>query len=426
MHIAQFIQRYPPALGGSEAYARRLSDHLQSRGHTVDVWTTTAHNLKAFWQRTCEGDHFPSSEGIHRFRPRFFPGRRYILKALSLVPIRPWQGWVLPCNPICPEMYWAASRYSGPLDAVHALAFPYAFPILCGLKLARRRGVPFFLTPFLHLGDPDQPSNRTRRQYTQPALRWILQQADCVFVQTRLEWHAVHDLGVPAAKIIYQGLGVDPLECTGGDRPRARAYWQVDDTTCVIGHLANASVEKGTVDLLRAAELAWDHGSDFRIVLAGPAMPNFERYWHGYRHQERVIRLGSITEDQKRDFYAGIDAFALPSRSDSFGLVLLEAWANGKPNIVYRAGGPGELIRAENDGWLVTCGDIPGLARALMHAGSDPAETQRRGTNGAQRIPSEFQWAHKLQIFERELGLTNGTTVIPLSAGRAYSGSGAV
>ena len=40
---------------------------------------------------------------------------------------------------------------------------------------------------------------------------------------------------------------------------------------------------------------------------------------------------GPLTDEQRRDFYAGIDAFALPSRSDSFGLVFLEAWANGVP-----------------------------------------------------------------------------------------------
>ena len=65
----------------------------------------------------------------------------------------------------------------GRLDAVHAAAFPYSYPIVCGLRLARRRGVPFLLTPFLHLGDPADPRDRTRRQYTAPHLRWLLRQA---------------------------------------------------------------------------------------------------------------------------------------------------------------------------------------------------------------------------------------------------------
>jgi hypothetical protein len=104
-------------------------------------------------------------------------------------------------------MWRDAGRYDGPLDAVHATAFPYSFPIACGLRLARRRGVPFFLTPFLHLGDPTDPHDPTRRQYTAPQLRWLLNQADGVFVQTRAERDVAVALGVPRKRVHLQGLG---------------------------------------------------------------------------------------------------------------------------------------------------------------------------------------------------------------------------
>jgi len=78
----------------------------------------------------------------------------------------------------------------------------------------------------------------------------------------------------------------------------------------------------------------------FRVVLAGPEMPNFLGYWQHYQAKERVVRLGiSRHFAEAAIFFAGLDVFALPSRSDSFGIVLLEAWANGVPNVGYRAGG---------------------------------------------------------------------------------------
>src|SRR5262249_34189396 len=282
--------------------------------------------------------------------PVHFPLRRYTLKALSLLPVRRWQCLTTPCNPVCPGMWRDAGNYAGPLDAVHAAAFPYSFPIACGLRLARRRGVPFFLTPFLHLGDPDDPHDRTRRRYTGAHLRWLLRQADGVFVQTRLERDTAVSLGLSADRVHLQGLGVDPAECTGGDRERTRAAWGVSPGDVVVGHLANSSAEKGTVDLLRAAELVWARGLGFRVVLAGPEMPNFRTFWERFPTKQHVTRLGVLTDEAKRDFFAGIDVFALPSRTDSFGLVLLEAWANGKPNLVYRAGGPAELVRDGRDG----------------------------------------------------------------------------
>ena len=35
MHVAHFVHRYPPALGGSEAYVARLSEYLAERGDDV-------------------------------------------------------------------------------------------------------------------------------------------------------------------------------------------------------------------------------------------------------------------------------------------------------------------------------------------------------------------------------------------------------
>lgn len=413
MHVAQFVQRYPPALGGAESYTARLSKYLASRSHAVTVWTSTAVELADMWRvsRSQREPHFreqragvDSSPCVRRYRPLRFPARRYVLKALSLLPLRVWQCLTRPCNPVCPGMWRDAGQYAGPLDAVHATAFPYSFPIACGLRLARRRGAPFFLTPFLHLGDPTDPADRTRQQYTAPHLRWLLRQADGVFVQTRLERDAVIGLGVPEARVILQGLGVDPEECTGGDRTASRQAWGVSSGEVVVGHLANNSTEKGTVDLLRAAERAWAAGGRFRVVLAGPEMPNFRAFWAGFQHQNRVNQLGVLSDAGKRAFFAGIDAFALPSRSDSFGLVLLEAWANGKPNLVYRAGGPAELVRDGIDGLHARCGDVDDLATNLARITADGGLRRALGDAGHARIGSEFRWADKLEIVAARLG----------------------
>lgn len=401
MRIAHFVQRYPPALGGSEAYFARLSRFLAAACHSVTVFTTTALDLESFWR--IRGRFLPvgttQEEGVEvrRYGLWRFPGRRYWLKPLSLIPHRRWQCLTLPCNPISWRMWADAGRLTTPFDLVHATAFPYAWPIASGLRLAHRLRVPFLLTPFLHLGDPNDPHDRTRRAYTSPALLSLAHAADRVFVQTLSEREVLLSRGIAEEKLMLQGLGVDRSECTGGDRERIRATWGVTTTDVVVGHLANNSIEKGTVDLLRAAEQAWEKGHRFIVVLAGPAMPNFQRFWQGYRYAHQVRRMGVLDEQQKRDFFAGIDVFALPSRSDSFGLVLLEAWANGLPNLAYRAGGVADLIRNDHDGLLVRCGDVDALARALIQLVEKDDLRNRLGTVGKTRIPKEFLWADKLE-----------------------------
>ena len=430
MHVALFVHRYPPAIGGAEAYTARLRDYLAACGDATTVWTTTAVELGEFWgdpgRQTggVAGTHprtgVGGSPAIRRYPPLHFPLRRYVLKAFSLVPVRRWQCLTAPCNPVCPQMWRDAGRYDGPLDAVHATAFPYSFPIACGMGLARRRGVPFFLTPFLHLGDLADPRDRTRRQYTAPHLRRLLRQADGVLVQTRMEHDEVASLGVRNDRIHLQGLGVDPAECTGGDRDRTRAAWGVHPGEVVVGHLANASEEKGTCDLLRAAKVAWSAGHRFRVVLAGPEMPNFQSFWSASGAKERVTRLGVLTPEQKRDFYAGIDCFALPSRTDSFGLVLLEAWANRRPNLVYRAGGPAELVRDGVDGLHANCGDVAALATGLVRLVTDSELRERLGANGRSRIAREFCWNDKLELVRSVLaGDLHGRVRGPICVARS-------
>ena len=269
--------------------------------------------------------------------------------------------------------------------------------------------VPLFVTPFLHFGDPTDPDDRTRRSYTRRGLVNLLRSADRLFVQTELERDSLMKCGIAEEKLVLQGLGVDLADCTGGNRERTRDNWGVRAGELVVGHLANQSFEKGTVDLLTAAGELWNGDCPLHLILAGPQMPNFERFWQSFAKRWRgnarfrVTQLGVLSDSGKRDFFAGIDVFALPSRCDSFGLVLLEAWANGVPNIAYRAGGPAEIIHHEEDGLLVPCGDTGELASAI-HQFIDNEPTRRLfGRAGLARCEPEFAWEDKLRLVENSL-----------------------
>src|SRR5262249_53470804 len=74
MHVAHFIHRYPPALGGAEAYFARLGCYLAERGDTVTVWTTTAVDLRAFWQRGFAEIATSEDPAIRRYPPKRWPG----------------------------------------------------------------------------------------------------------------------------------------------------------------------------------------------------------------------------------------------------------------------------------------------------------------------------------------------------------------
>ncbi len=120
-------------------------------------------------------------------------------------------------------------------------------------------------------------------------------------------------------------------------------------------------------------------------------MPNFCAFWTTFGPKEWVTRLGVLSDKQKRDFFTGIDALRAPVALGLVRLVLLEAWANGKPNLVYRAGGPAELVRDGIDGLQAACGDVGELAARLGRLVTDPelrspARRERAGARRA-RVP---------------------------------------
>src|SRR5438309_2542118 len=88
LRIAHFVQRYPPALGGSEAYFARLSRHLTAAGDAVTVFTSNALDLEAFWSR--RGRCLPAGARVEdggdvRCYPLWpLPAQRWLLKPPSL------------------------------------------------------------------------------------------------------------------------------------------------------------------------------------------------------------------------------------------------------------------------------------------------------------------------------------------------------
>src|SRR5260370_18551173 len=109
MRVAHFVQRYPPALGGSEAYFARLSRYLAEKGDRLKVHTTTAIDLEAFWSTRGKclrsGSDIENGVEVRRHALCRIPEQRRVLKLLSFFPNKSWQCLPQSCNPIAPIMW---------------------------------------------------------------------------------------------------------------------------------------------------------------------------------------------------------------------------------------------------------------------------------------------------------------------------------
>lgn len=404
LRLLHVCPRYSPAPGGVELFFSKLSATLAARGHQVSVWTTDARELRAFSRR--EGATFPAGPSVidgvavRRFPVRHLPFRPWLMTAAHLLPLGPsWARSTFRWNPFVPSLAREVRTLGARFDIVHGAALPYSVLLDVARRAAARAGARLVFSPFLHVGNPADPRQRVRRIYLSPTNVALLRQADLVLVQTTVERDALSDAGVRPDRMRLVGMGVDEADCTGGDRVRGRARWGLSAAEPVVGHLANKSADKGTVDLLLASARLRAAGVSFRLLLAGTAMRSYTEVWRHFTPKDHVVDVGELDDCEKRDFFSAIDVFVLPSYVESFGIALLEAAVNRVPAIAYDLGGPGEILHHDRTGVLVPPGDLAALERQIRRLSEDPPLRRRIG-EAAAAMASGWSWARTIQAVE--------------------------
>jgi len=107
---------------------------------------------------------------------------------------------------------------------------------------------------------------------------------------------------------------------------------------------------------------------------------------------DRVALLGSVPSTELGEIYREADVLVLPTISDAFPLVALEAMACGTPVIASRVSGVPEMVEDWQTGFLVKPGDVGQLAMGIRFLTGDPALRNRMGANGRRRVVAGFRW----------------------------------
>lgn len=396
MNILHVIQRYWPCGGGAERYFQELSERLVREGHTVTVFTTDALDLELFWRPNfrrvdrIEDEH--NGVRIRRFPVRHLPVPFPLTLGFALVPGRKIDLTFHHPSPWVPELLDVPRRELQDFDVVHTTALPYNSILYAGYKIARQTGARLISTPHLHFGEAG--SWRMMASYARPAQMWLMSQSHALIAKTPTEARILASRGVPREIIHVIGNGINPAELEGGDGRRFRAKYGIPLEQPIVFSIGMKAYNKGTHHLVSAMRRLWADGSDARLVLAGSSQPEFRRFWRTQpeRVAERTLLLDYISEDDKRDLLAAGDVFAMPSRSDTFGIVFLEAWFYSKPVVGAQAGGIPDVITSGVDGEVVRFGDVAALARQLARLLADQPLRARLGAAGRRKVLSQWTW----------------------------------
>ncbi len=187
-------------------------------------------------------------------------------------------------------------------------------------------------------------------------------------------------------KVIPNGVEVERFATA---RPIER--WR--DGTPNLLFVGRFEERKGLLHLLKAYRLLRREGRDCRLLVVGHGPQEREaRRYVLTRRLGGVELLGRVGDDEKARWFATSDIYVSPATGrESFGIVLLEAMAAGKPIVCSDIHGYKGVVRRGEQALLVPPRDARALADAIARLLDDPKGRTRMGESGRERS-HEFGW----------------------------------
>jgi glycosyltransferase involved in cell wall biosynthesis len=275
--------------------------------------------------------------------------------------------------------------------------------------VARERGIPYVVS--LHGGVYDVPSEEAAA-WTRPTrgtLEWgkllgwwvgsrrVLEDAAAVICVSREEC-ARAQKALPRQRVYHLPNGVDVDRFRAGDGTRFRRKHGIPVGSPVILTVGRIDSQKN--QLLGVQALSEMGGDQLpHLVIVGPVTDSeyLSRLQAEIRRRglsDRVTMICGLEPDSQElvDAYHAADVFFLPSVHEPFGIVILEAWAAGRPVAASRVGGIPDFVRHGRDGLLFDPyrpGDaIAALRRLLTNA----TLRERLAAEGQRVAEREFGW----------------------------------
>ncbi len=376
MRIAELCTRYPPGPGGVETHVREVARRLAARGEEVTVFTTELYR-EFPWQELEAGvPRREQREGI----------------AIERLP-----AWTLPSElhyPFFRGLDRALERARP--EVLHAHTYGTHQVTVAG-RYRRRHGVPLVLSAHFHPIWSIHGGwfrHRLRGVYDRRLSGRVLRHVDRLIVQTREEERLMRLLGVPLPPIEIIPPGYARLPDPPSEKDAfSRSIGLPGPYLLFVGRLAS---NKGLLELVEAFQPLARRDPEVSLVLVGEdggMKEAVEQRVREFHLEGRVRRTGFLSDERLlAAAFREARIFLLPSEYESFGLVLLEALAQGTPVIASRVGGIPEVLDDGRAGRLVPPNEVAPLAAAIQELYEDPAAGRALGEYGRTHVVPNYTW----------------------------------
>ncbi len=360
MRISFVTDTFLPEINGVTTVLAAMQHGLQRRGHVVQVVAPRY------------GEHGEDAPGITRRPSMALPG--YAQSRLTW-PFDSGTGRAL--RGFQPDLVHVVTE--GPLGAA-------------GRRYALSSGIP--LVTSFHTDFPRYAANYLGHWFVGP-VRWYLRRfhAAAVLTQTPSESTRNELLRLGLQRVVVWGRGVDSAMFSPGRRSDARREAMGAQGRTLVLYVSRLAVEKDVDTLVAAFQRVHDrHGAAACFVLAGDGPKAVEVR----AALPFAIHRGFLGRMELADLYADADLFVFPSRTETCGLVVLEAMASGLPVIAANEGGVTENLRTGINGLALPAGDAAAFAAAVEELMADGQQRHAMG-QAARAFAVGRDWERELE-----------------------------
>ena len=368
-------------VGGISAVVTELAAAQERMGHEVHIFTRIGPGQKDY--ERIDGVHY------HRcsfaFNPDFIQEMNNMSKSMA-------------------HAFFGCEDYSGKFDIIHGHDW-HVVTALDEIKKARNKRVVWTL----HSSQFGRDGNKFNGGNAQVinGIEWYgTYIADRVITCTNVmkqEAQWIHRVPEEKMRVVHNGINPWIFDSASADPGEVKKRYNIgvmDPTVLFVGRI---TYQKGPDLLLEAIPDVLKDWPNAKFIFVGDGYmkSHLEDRAHqlGVAHATRFT--GWISDVKtKGELFKACDVVCVPSRNEPFGIVVLEAWAAGKPVIAIHGTGAGEIVWHDVTGVRVY-GYPDSIAWGIKHIFSDFDRARWMGKNGRYAVEKSFTWDHIARVTQK-------------------------
>jgi len=367
LKLLHVVPSYLPATryGGPIYSVHGLCKALARNGHDVSVFTTNVDG--------------PNNSDVPLGRAEDLDGVKV---------------WYFPSK-ILRRLYWSSGlgralrEHIKKFDVVH-LHSVFLWPTWAAARCAKKAGVPYIIAPrgMLVRDLIKRKSRCLKSAWITLIERRSIAQSSGIHITAEIEQREIEEFGFKLPPFFYVPNGIEKINMDSIDGAQSKA---IPDFPYVL-FLSRINWKKGLDRLI----LCWRYVPDTMLLIAGNDEEGYQTVIQQLARSEgvedRIRFIGPVHGTDKWLLYKNAELFILPSHSENFGMVVLEAMALACPVIVTPEVGLASIVKDVDCG-LVVEGAPKLLANAVNELLGDNEMREAMGGRGRKTVESQYLWS---------------------------------